>query len=79
MTTESANIHFFTNFSQLPLSDILFTVLFVDVGFLVLPVLVLGNCVEVDLDRITILLPPLPRLYVLSLPTVLSLIQVIVI
>ena len=41
----------------------------------------LGISVEVDVDRITILLPPssLPSCYILSLPTFLSLVQVTVI
>ena len=44
----------FGNFSQLPLSNSLFTVSFAYVVFLL--VLWLGICVEVDEDRITILL-----------------------
>ena len=47
-------------FSQLPLSNSLFTVLFAYVVFFWL-VLWLGICVEVDVDRITIL-PPTPPL-----------------
>ena len=45
-------------FSQLPLSNSLFTVLFAYVVFLL--VLWLGICVEVGLDRTAILPPPLP-------------------
>ena len=47
----------FCNFSQLPLSNSLFTVLFAYVVFF-LVVLWLGFCVEVGVDRITILPPP---------------------
>ena len=54
----------------------MFTVLFAYVVFLFLLVLWLGICVEVDVDRITILSPPLP---IFSLPTILSLTQVTVI
>ena len=45
-------------FSQLPLSNSLFTVLFAYVVFLI--VLWLGICVEVGLDRTAILPPPPP-------------------
>ena len=68
----------FGNFSQLSLSNSLFTVLFTYVVFFKL-VLWLGICVEVDVDRITILSPLPPSLFFLSLPTILSLIQVTVI
>ena len=61
-------------FSQLPLSNSLFTLLFAYVVFFWL-VLWFGICVEVDVDRITIL-PPFP---IFSLPTILSLTQVTVI
>ena len=47
-------------FSQLPLSNSLFTVLFAYVVFLL--VLWLGICVEVGLDRTAILPPPPPPL-----------------
>ena len=53
------------NFSQLPLCNSLFTVLFAYVvfGFFWL-VLWLGICVELDVDRITILTPsPPPSLF----------------
>ena len=69
----------FCNFSQLPLSNSLFTVLFayVVLFFFFLLVLWLGICVEVDVDRIAILAPPLPPYF--SLTTILYLTQVIVI
>ena len=60
----------------------MFTVLFAYVAFFLL-VLWLGICVEVDVERVTILpfppphLPPLPIIF--SLPTILSLTQVTVI
>ena len=54
----------------------MFTVLFAYVVFFLL-VLWLGICVEVDVDRITIL-PPLPSRF-FSVPTILSLTQVTVI
>ena len=59
----------------------MFTVLFAYVAFFLL-VLWLGICVEVDVERVTILpfpphLPPLPTIF--SLPTILSLKQVTVI
>ena len=47
------------NFSQLRLSNSLFTVLFAYVVFFFWLVLWLGICVEVDVDRITILPPSL--------------------
>ena len=52
------------NFSQLPLSNSLFTVLFAYVvfGFFWL-VLWLGICVELDVDRITILTPLPPYFF----------------
>ena len=53
----------------------MFTVLFAYVVFFFL-VLWLGICVEVDVDRITNLLPHSLPSYFLSLPTILSLIQV---
>ena len=53
MKTGLAN---FCNYSQLPLSNSLFTVLFAYVFFLL--GLWLEICVEVDVDRITILPPP---------------------
>ena len=58
MKTGLANI---CNFSQLPLSNSLFTMLFAYVVFLLL-VLWLGVCVEVEVDTITILPPP-PSLF----------------
>ena len=54
----------------------MFTVLFAYVVFFLL-VLWLGICVEVDVERITFLPPPLPLIF--SLPTILSLTQVTVI
>ena len=50
-------VFFLTNFSQLLLSNSLFIVLFADVLFL-LPVLWLRNCVEVDVEGITIFHSP---------------------
>ena len=73
MKTRFAN---FCNFSQLPLSNSLFTVLFAYVFFLL--GLWLGICGEVDVDRITIL-PPSPPLPIFSSPTILCLTQVTVI
>ena len=55
----------------------MFTVLLAYVCFF-LPVFWLGICVEVDVDRITILPPPAPPPYFFSLPTILSLTQVTV-
>ena len=60
-------------FSQLPLSNSLFTVLFAYVVFLL--VLWLGICVEVGLDRTAILPPPLrifpyPQFFLLTQVTV---------
>ena len=62
MKTWLANI--FCNFSQLPLSNSLFTVFFAYVVFFWL-VLWLGICVKVDIDRITIL-TPLPPYFFLT-------------
>ena len=60
MKTGLANV---CNFSQLPLSNSLFTVLFAYVVFFWF-VLWLGICAEVDVDRITILAPlPLPSFF----------------
>ena len=63
MKTGLANVHFviFLNFPCL-IAWHVFTVLLAYVVFLFLLVLWLGICVEVDVDRITILLlpPPLP-------------------
>ena len=62
----------------------MFTVLFAYVVFFLL-VLWLGICVEVDVERITFLPPPLPPSppppfpIIFSLPTILSLTQVTVI
>ena len=67
----------FVIFSTSPVNS-LFTVLFAYVFFFLL-VLWLGICVEVDVDRITILPPPLPRSLLFSLPTILCLTQVTVI
>ena len=64
-------------FSQLPLSNSLFTVLFAYGVFFWL-VLWLGICVEVDVNGIPNLLPPPPSL-LFSLPTILFLTQVTVI
>ena len=75
MKTGSQNI--FRNFSQLPLSNSLFTVLFADVVFLL--VLWLGICIEVDVDKTTILLPPSLPTFLLFLLTMISLIKVRVI
>ena len=77
MPNTCSNIYliFLSNFSQLALSNSLFTVLFAYVIFLL--VLWLGICVEVDGDRITIL--PSPSLPIFSLGTNLSLTQVTVI
>ena len=61
MKTGLANI---CNFSQLPLSNSLFTVLVAYVFFLCVLVLWLGICVEMDVDRITILPPALPIFFV---------------
>ena len=66
-------------FSQLPLSNSLFTVLFAYVVFLL--VLWLGICVEVGLDRTAILppLPPPPPLRIFPYPQFFLLTQVTVI
>ena len=82
----SANLNFLCNFSQLPLSNIsLFTVLFTAyVGFFRVFELAfwLGICFQVDVEIITAPPPharltrPVPSLCFLSLPTILSLIQV---
>ena len=57
----------------------MFTVLLAYVCVFFLLVFWLGICVEVDVDRITILPPPPTPLDIFSLPTILSLTQVTVI
>ena len=56
-TASQVGKHFFCNFTQLPLSNSLFTVLFAMSFFFFASYMWLGICVEVDVDTITTLLP----------------------